>query len=207
MTGNVPGAIFAFYGDELPATERSNYNLLVVGRPSQIPFVSEVNDYLPAPFTIGNDNASEGDNFQVTYQIPPDSPLGYLEIIQSPWNPNNIILAVLGNTSQGVNWAGTALLDTMRWQLAGNFAVIDDQQVLTADTVSSYVTVDNNSTSASNIVVAPTNVTLELNPPIQQDWIFPALVITIILIVLVLAFVIIRSRSRNRTRRKMEKES
>jgi hypothetical protein len=200
-------ALSTFYGDELPATERSNYNLLVVGRPSQIPFISEINDYLPAPFTTGNDNASEGNNFQVTYQIFPDSPLGYLEIIQSPWNPSNTILAVLGNTAQGVNWAASALLDDMRWQLAGNFAVINDQQVLTADTVSNYVTVDNNSVPVPNFSVAPTSVNLDVTPVNQQVWIIPALIVTIILIFLVLAIVIIRNWSRSRTRRKIEKES
>jgi len=200
-------ALSAFYGDELPAAERSNYNLLVVGRPSQIPFVSEVNDYLPAPFLIGSDNASEGNNFQVTYQIPPDSPMGYLEIIQSPWNPNNIVLAILGNTTQGVNWAASALLDTMRWQLTGNFAVVDGQQVFTADTVSTYVTVDNNSVPVPNVLVAPTSANLELSPVNQQVWIFPALIITIVLIILVVAFVIIRNWSRNRTRHKIEKEA
>jgi hypothetical protein len=200
-------ALSTFYGDELPATERSNYNLLVVGKPSQIPFMNEVNDYLPAPFTTGSDNASEGNNFQVTYQIPPDSPLGYLEIIQSPWNPNNIILAVLGNTTQGVNWAASALLDAMRWQLAGNFAVVDNQQVFAADTISTYVTVDNNSAPVPNILVAPTSANLEVTPVNQQVWIAPALIITIVLIFLVLAIVIIRNWSRNRTRRKIDKES
>jgi Bacterial cellulose synthase subunit len=202
-------ALSAFYGDEIPTTERSNYNLLVVGKPTQIPFMNEVNDYLPAPFLTGSDKASEGNNFQVTYQIPPDSPLGYLEIIQSPWNPNNIVLAVLGNTPEGINWAASALLDTMRWQLSGNFAVLNGKQIFSADTISSYVTVDNNSTPIPNVLAVPTSVNLAISPATQQNWIVPTLIITIVLIIMTLAFVIIRSWMRNRTRRssRVEKES
>jgi len=199
--------ISAYFGDELPVPERSLYNLLVVGRPNQLPIVNEFNEYLPAPFLSGSDNAEEGSSFQVNYQIPPDSPMGFLEIIQSPWNPNNVILTILGNTTQGINWATAWLLGTLRWQLAGNFAVVNDQQVFTADTTSSYLRVGNLSTPVPNAVVIPTQVGVELtHTSQQQNWIGPTLIITIVLIVFLLAFVVIRSWSRNRIQRKSDKE-
>lgn len=202
-------ALSVFYDDELPMTERSKYNLLVIGKPSQMSIVSEVNDYLPAPFSIGSDNASEDNSFQVIYQIPVDSPRGYLEIIQSPWNPNNILLTILGNTDQGVSWAASALTGAMRWQLAGNFAVVDDQQVFTTDTISNYRSVGNDSTPVPDVEIVPTNANisplLPSSPPTnQQDWVTSVLFVTVALIVLILAYVIIRNWLRNRIHRKGE---
>jgi hypothetical protein len=116
-----------FYGDAMSEADRSKYHLLVIGRPSQMPIVGEINNDLPAPFLNGSDVVSENGNFSVTYRIPRDSPMGYIETMLSPWNSENIVLALLGNTTQGVDWAATALTDpTLRWQLGGNFAVVNN---------------------------------------------------------------------------------
>ncbi len=201
-------AFSAFYGDEFPEPERSIYNLLIFGRPSQMNIMSEINDSLPVPFAIGSDIASEGNNFQVTYRIPPDSPMGYLEIIQSPWNPANVLLAVLGNTTQGVNWATSALMDnSVRWRLASNFAEVNGPQVFVADKISPYVAVSNNSTPEPNSGFTPTDLVLPPSPARQQEWVAPVFILTIVLIILIIMFVIMRYWLSNRTRHKRENDA
>jgi len=194
-----------FYGDDLPEAEREKYNLLLVGRPTQLPIINDVNAALPAPFSQGNDVASEA-NFQVTFRIPPDSPLGYLELISSPWNTENVVLAILGNTTQGVDWAASSLFDPeISPRLAGNFAVVNDQQVLTTDTRSAVITTSEMSKPVPE-ADAPLPVSAPASATARPGWILPVLFITLAVIILVLAFVIFGNVARNRARQKSEKE-
>jgi len=194
-----------FYGDEFPADDRAKYNILLIGRPTQLPIINEVNDALPAPFSQGNDVATEA-NFQVTYRIPPDSPLGYVELITSPWNTDNVLLAILGNTTQGVNWASLSLIDTqISWRLAGNFAVVNDQQVLTTDTRST-ASVSNEISIPVQEAITPPSAVPPPAPVARPNWILPVLILTFAVIIFIIAFVIIGNWKRNRAIRKSEKE-
>lgn len=197
-------ALSAFYGDDVPLTTRPNFNYLVVGRPSQLPFALELNDQLPAPFDLGNDVANEKDSFQVTYKIPVDSPMGYIEIMKSPWNASNIVVAVLGNTSQGVTWAANALVDpTLNWRLGGNFAVVNNTQILTTN---SNAIVAATSESADNVSpVSPIGPVDEnsANPSVnERGWILPAIVVLMVALVLVLGAVVVGNLKNNRVRNK-----
>jgi hypothetical protein len=206
-TANGPvSALTVHYGDDLPEVERSKSNLLIIGRPSQLPIMDGINKTLPVPFLDGSDVLTEG-NFQVTYRIPSDSPMGYMEIVSSPWNSDNVLLAVLGNTTQGLSWATSSLIDpVLRSRLAGNFAVINDKQIITSDTRLSPI-VKTGSTQVPEVVVLPPN--LETVPPTLQQtvWVFPVFVLSLVLIVIILAFIIIGSWSRNRTRNKQKRGS
>jgi hypothetical protein len=194
-----------FFGDDFPETEREKYNLLLVGRPTQLPILNEFNDTLPAPFLQGSDVVTEAD-FQVDYLIPPDSPQGYVELISSPWNAENAVLTLLGNTVQGVTWATSSLYDpNVSGRLAGNFAVVNDQQILTTDTRSAV--------SGANEILVPTpevDLPIDVSAPStiidRPDWILPVLLITLAVIILVLAFVIVGNVRRNRARKKSEKK-
>jgi hypothetical protein len=204
------GASFApsvFYGDDIPAPERSKHNLLVIGIPSQLPIMSEINNVLPASFSGVSDIAAIENKFQITYRIPTDSPLGYVELLSSPWNPDNMVLAVLGNQTQGVSWAASSLIDPdLRSQLAGNFAVINDRQIITTDTRLAQTILIPATQEPGVDVVLPNG---DYTPTITQrpNWILPAFIMSIVLVVLVLVVVALRSWSRNRTRRKRDKES
>jgi cellulose synthase operon protein B len=194
-------ALKVYYGDDLPEAERAKYNLLIIGRPSQMPVVGEINKTLPIPFLDGSDVLADG-NFQVTYRISPDSPMGYMEIMSSPWNSDNVILAVLGNTAQGLSWATSSLIDPdLRNRLAGNFAVINDKQIITVDTRLSP-TINSEPTQAAEIVIIPPNNADTTSSPVTQQtaWVFPVFIASVVLIVLLSAFVLIGSWSRNRTR-------
>jgi len=159
---------------------------------------------LPAPFSTGSDIANENNNFQVTYRIPPDSPMGYIETIVSPWNSNNVVLAILGNTTQGVSWAASALIDPLlRSRLAGNFVVVNNQQVLTSNTRVGPVIagVANPTQQAVSNVTQPQSTPSNQIESARPAWILPVFASSLILILLVIFIVVIRGRSRSNLRK------
>ena len=186
-----------FYGDEMKDADRAKFNLVLIGRSSQLPIVADMNSSLPAPFDKASDVAIET-GMQVTYNIPPSAPAGYLELFPSPWNPANLVLAAMGNSSQGVTWAASALVDPLlRGRLAGNFATISGTQVITADT--------RHSPYADIIAPVPANPDgtaskLDLTPPAanQPGWILPAIYLASALILLVLVAALIGAWLRSR---------
>jgi cellulose synthase operon protein B len=200
----------AFYGDEIPVAERSKYHLLIIGRPSKIPLVAEINEDLPAPFLNGKDIVSDSGSFQVTYRIAPDSPMGYIQTMLSPWNSENIVLAVLGNTEQGVTWASTALVDsTLRSQLGGNFAVVNDKQIISSDTRYVVASSGEIQLAAETPIVnsAVLSTPMVDVPATRNGWILPALIVSIGLIVIVVFVVTIQHRSRINARRTNTEEA
>ena len=184
----------AFYNDNIPVEERTKYNFIVIGYPSQMPILEEMSFAMPAPFPKGSDVASEN-FFPVDYLIPPDSPMGYVELFASPWNVDNVVLAILGNTQQGLYWASSTLIDpTLRPRLAGNYAVINGRQILTHDTRASIPSSLNNyPPQAPTVTVAAPSMESALPPAQTPIWVFPALIISLILFALILFVVIFRS--------------
>lgn len=182
-------SINAVFADDIPEDIRDGYNLILVGRPSALPLIMELGDLLPAPFEKGSDNALER-NMQVVYRLPPGKTVGYLEMLASPWNAERVILAVLGTTDQGVQWAAKALtVPELRRSLFGNFAAVDGDQVVSAgnqqadDTESTVATPASESTSQTPPVVAQGT----------PEWILPALQVTGALIVIIILFVALSS--------------
>jgi hypothetical protein len=110
-------------------------------------------------------------------------------------------LAILGNTTQGLSWATSSLIDPdLRNRLAGNFAVINDKQIITTDTRLSP-TINSVPTQMAEIVVIPPNADKTSPSATQQTaWLFPVFILSVGLIILLSAFVVIGSWSRNRTR-------
>lgn len=195
-------ALSAFYADAVTTSERSSYNLLIVGHPSQLPIMGDMGNRLPAPFS-GNHDIAQERNFQVSYLISPDSPLGYVEMADSPWNTEKIVLAVVGNGVQGVHWAGTSLVDnSLNWQVVGNFAVINDRQIIATDTRVTSAVIGGLSTQVpAETVVAPI-----LGPSLpftqSQAWILPVLVLSLVLIAIIFAILAIQNWSHNQVRDK-----
>lgn len=193
-------ALKVYYADSLPEAERAKYNLLIIGRPSQMPIMGEINKTLPVPFLDGIDVIADA-NLQVTYRIQPDSPMGFMEIMPSPWNSENVILAIVGNTAQGVRWATTSLIDpALRFRLGGNFAVINDKQIITTDTRLTP-TIASDPTPVAEVPVVPSS--METTPQAkgqQPAWVVAVFILSIILIILIFAFVIVGGWLRHRTR-------
>jgi len=112
------------------------------------------------------------------------------------------LLAVLGNTEQGLSWATSALINPdLRSLLAGNFAAINDQQIITTDTRLSPV-IDSNPTPVAEVAILPAaNADTTSQPKNQQNtWVFPVFILSIILILLISVFAAIGSWLRHRTR-------
>ena len=131
------GALFnpgvAFDG-EIPEDIRNSRNLIVVGLPTNLTILEEMNESLPAPFEVGS-NVAVLQGQQVAYRFPAESDLGFLELLASPWNSERVILAVVGTTAQGVRQAATALTDPLlRSRLKGNFVLVNNESLSVADT-------------------------------------------------------------------------
>jgi hypothetical protein len=184
----------AFYANSVTDEELAGYNLVMVGRPSQLPPIVAINDSLPIPFAAGSDVAQERD-MQVIFRIPPESPVGYIELLPSPWNTNNNVLAVLGNTAQGVTWSAAALVDSnLRSRLSGNFVAVTDQQMVSADTRVASLP-DDNGAAVSPVEPQPVQPSA---PVARASWILPAAGIAAGLAVLILVIALIRNAALHR---------
>src|SRR5688572_15548572 len=190
----------AYYADEVPDSARSAFNLLVIGMVPEMPIVTEMNEFLPAPFETGSGIATER-NMQVIFRIPPDSPVGYVELLPSPWSKNTIVIAALGNLQQGASWAASSLYSpSLRALLAGDFAVINDQQVVTTDTRIDSPGAAFLPTDQPGVILTPfpgDNIPVTINRP---TWILPALAIALGLIVLIVLWILYNMYAQNRRR-------
>jgi hypothetical protein len=189
----------AFYADEIPEAEKANYSLLIFGQPSRLPIMAELNASLPAPFLDGGDIASQS-NLQVVYRVPPSAPVGYLEMLPSPWNSDKLVLTVVGNSSIGIRWAGSALVDpVLRLSLAGNFAVIEGTQILTGDT--RRLTVDSAALPPAVVsTVGSPSEFVDVTPPttVRPSWILPTLIISVASVALLILWLAFADRLNHR---------
>jgi hypothetical protein len=210
MFGEITGAgisnLKVVYGDSVDEEVRSNASLIVVGKPSDIPFLSEINDQLPAPFDFDNNTASER-QLQVVYRIPEGQNVGYLELMQSPYNAEKFIGLVSGNTSEGVVIAGnTLLLSDLQDQLAGVFAVTNGVAIASGNASSLFSIVGQGVPEAEQIINSPVVVNQgqggagQFVPPV---WLLAFIGVSVLVVVGV-AIYAIRSLARKDKARKVE---
>lgn len=126
VAGNVLD-MHVFYGHDVPQVARSAYNFVVIGQASALPFVAELSPYLPGQFESGS-NRINRDRLPVSYEIPDDTPLGYLQVLASPWQPDNAIYLIMGDSDTGLQNATRTLLSN-RGRLNGDLAVIEPDQL------------------------------------------------------------------------------
>ena len=185
----------AAFDDDVPEEIRNSHDLIVVGLPSELALISELKDSLPAPFEDGQ-NIPVVDNQQVSYRFPPETSIGYLQLLASPWNPSHTILAVVGSTDDGVQLAGNALIDPLlRSRLAGNFALVSAENISVADTRTGLGMgglAENPEVISEPVVPEPApNPAL---PAARPVWILPAVGVLVFLIVVVLIAALVSSR-------------
>lgn len=192
----------ASYGDDVPEEILNERNLIIVGRASNLPIIEQLNDSLPAPFEPGSDEALQP-AMLVNYRLLSESSVGYIQLIPSPWNPDLAILAVMGNTEDGISFAGKALTDdTLLAELRGNFSILYDDQILSVDT---RLLGPGSGSAASifptpGVAVPPTSVPnlfseKESEGGVQMQWILPTVVISTILILIIGALFLWRERA------------
>ena len=133
-----PLAVFA---DKVPDTLRKERDLIVVGRPSTMPIMQELSSAMPAPFASGSDIAKEPPA-SFTFRVSNDTPVGYLQVFTSPWNPQLSVMTISGNGDDGLLWGANALITpSQRSQLTGNLAVLYNNQIIATQVNSAPVVV------------------------------------------------------------------
>ncbi|MEW6403159.1 MAG: cellulose biosynthesis cyclic di-GMP-binding regulatory protein BcsB [Chloroflexota bacterium] len=199
------GVVFA---DE-PASEiHGQSSLIVVGRASTLPILTEFNDILPAPFDLASDTAEET-NMQIVYRIPPGVSVGYLELMASPYNSQKVVLVVSGNDDPGLAKSGAALLvGELRGQLAGLFAVTNGTQVATRSSNSIYSVIGTVVPGVAATVATP--ISSGQSPQAvnyaRPVWLMPLIAASVVGIILLMIFVSISAISRNRARPAAQEE-
>lgn len=205
--------LHAAYADDIPEELLNQDNLLTFGRSSTLPFLSEINDKLPAPFESGSDEAVQP-TMRVNYSLLPDTNVGYLQLLASPFNADRTVLAVLGNTQAGIPMASKVLTqDDLVAKLGGNFGILYGDQILTTDTRLGISKDGLISELPVAVTVTPESVTAPPSQPQGQTvekrpgWILPVIGVSTLLILAFLIFVFIREISGGSSGKKGKRES
>ena len=193
-----------YYADEVSNEQLAEKNLIFVGRSTEFPQMSDINDLLPVSFDEGSDLITFP-ALPVNYSVLPDVGVGYTQLLASPWNGDNALLVVAGNLDSGLALAKNALSDdVLVGELVGNFATIFDNQVLSMDTrivnsnvVSISESTDNGSGDGGETTVQPlptaTPVTVEARPA----WLVPSILVTSALMLLLIVIAAFRSSKKH----------
>jgi hypothetical protein len=198
LIANIEGV----FADDIPQPVLGGNSLIVIGRSSTIPLISEINNQLPAPFDLATDTASES-NMQIVYRVPAGMSVGYLELLPSPYNQERPILVLAGNSDDGVQLAGNALLvPELSTQLTGVFAVTNGTQVATGSASSPFSVVGTLVPPDQAIVNTPVPVSSAPPPAAAApNWLIPILIASGIAILLIIGLVIVSAFVRRRAER------
>jgi len=165
------------YAESVSPEIRSSNSLVIVGRASTLPLVAEINDKLPAPFDLVTDTADQ-QKMQIIYRIPAGVNVGYLELVTSPFNAEQSILVVAGNSDEGVNIAGNTLTTPLlRDKLSGLFAVTNGTQVAASNANAVFSVVGQVVPNAIPVVATPIKITSATQPRIERPiWLLPIII-------------------------------
>ena len=133
--GTIINPEFSF-ADNIPDQVLMERDLFVIGQPSKLPIISELSANMPAPFPSDSDIASEPQS-GITFNLPTNTPTGYIEMFPSPWNSERMVLTLLGNDEQALKWTQNILLTSdLSDQLSGNLAIVYGENVYSSNTIS-----------------------------------------------------------------------
>jgi hypothetical protein len=158
----------AYFSDRIPDDVKTSKNLIIVGKPTNLPIIAELNEFLPAGFNSSSNIADES-GLSVSYRLPPEASIGYLEMIGSPWNQNQVILTALGSTEDGLKWAANTLTDPVFvTQLNGDYAVTNGTEVYTVDTQTGSGTMNIGITAVPGLAITLTPAVIAASNPNQE---------------------------------------
>jgi len=192
-----------FFADEVSEDQLVEKDLIFVGRASEFPQISEINDQLPAKFDAGGDSVSVP-ILPVNYSVLPEVGVGYAQLLDSPWNSEKALMLVMGNMDSGLLMTKNALTENVLvGDLAGNFASIYDRQVLAVDTrmVNREVEIisDDSDMGGDDGEDQPTTTQPPATPGLVEarpGWLVPAILATSALMLLFIIIAAVRSRKR-----------
>ncbi len=202
-------------GEAWLGMDPGSYHLMAIGRPSRNPLLQRVNAQLPQPFLPDSDQIEQRLG-EIILRLPADVSLGYVQLIPSPWNESQALLAVTGTGDEGVTWATRSLLNSdLRQQLEGDLALIRDQEIQALDTrkltrgglatavstavpeLTLVVTVTPTATPPGLAVAAATPAA-QSSEETRPGWLIPLVVVTTLTVVIIFAVTIRRSLWRRR---------
>ena len=188
------GAAFA---DNVPVDVQSDNSLIVVGKASELPFLTGINDLLPAPFDPVSNTATEKD-MQIIYRIPAGVSVGYLELLHSPFSAGRLILVASGNDDSGLLMSGNTLTQNpLQSLLSGQFAVTNGIQVASGSLNSQSSIVGTIVPQAPPVIVTPIVPGPAPKPGLDRPaWLMTLPIISGILILLIIIYVIYRATNR-----------
>ena len=187
---NVPLDLAIAFDGQIPDEVRRDHDLIIIGLPMELAIITELRDALPAPFEESS-NLAILTNLPVEYRLPEGMELGYLELLDAPWDSARTILAVLGNATGGVRQAGGALTrSALRSMLKGDFALIYGETISSTDSRTGHVvesvvsgTASTPSTGALSTEMAP--VRQPSSSAANRDWV-PVMVIGLVVMMAII---------------------
>lgn len=133
---NVNGQILELdlvFANDISEETLNNDHLIIIGKALDQPIIiDELNSKLPGPF-IENSNRIQSDRLPVEYRVPDSIPLGYIQMVASPWVADGFVLLIGGDTDEGLQNATDVLLNNSR-NLSGDLVVIDQNGIYTTVT-------------------------------------------------------------------------
>ena len=193
----------AAYAGSVPEELRAASSLILIGKASALPILNEINAALPAPFNAET-NTAEEKGMQIVYRIPSGVNVGYLELAVSPFNTEQLVMVVSGNSDEGVGMAGASLLsDTLKTQLTGVFAITNGVQVDVGEATAQFSNAGKTIPGSEQVVLTPVATAAPTDSPsaapATPNWLAPLMIVSAIAVIVVLSVVAIGAMRRNRT--------
>ena len=118
------------------AEEYTDFQTVMIGRPTTNTAIATLNEYLVQPFVEGEDTLQQGLG-NVKYVLPPSYSIGVIQAFASPVNPEKGITVISGTTDEALAWSLNAMSapDLVR-QLKGDLAFVyqDNIEAILSDT-------------------------------------------------------------------------
>lgn len=150
------------FDTDVEATLREEKNLFIIGKASELETMTELNEHLPVPFAENQDRL-DLDRLPVEYEIAPQLPLGYLQILTSPWNATRQIVTILGDSDEGVQNAAQRYLTGGR-DLAGDLAIVEPEGTFTTNSPANRAAEEVGATDTGKVTELVTGESVEEEP-------------------------------------------
>jgi hypothetical protein len=105
-----------------------NYQVVVIGRFTRNPVLQTLNEALPQPFIPQTDKIQQ-EIERVIFRLPDNLDLGYLQMVPSPWNNENVVLIITGTSDVGIGWAIDAMQDELKHNLLEGNLVLTPNEI------------------------------------------------------------------------------
>lgn len=126
--------IALYHSHEVDETFIRNHNIILIGTPSNNPWINFLFDFLPIKIKGAERIFNSQQN---RLQLTDTRSIGLLELAQSPWGGAHAILLITGDKAESLAWAIQSLTDDKkRLQLNGNIALINANKNI--EVVNSY---------------------------------------------------------------------